>query len=160
MHAMIFSHITYCFTTWSQTNLTTLKPIESLYKQTLKTLDQKPNRYHHCHIVQKYSLFNFDSFKYFSDACLMFKVLNGLAPPPMNQFIERRDSGGRITRATSRGDCDVPFRRSVFGKTVFSVRASHHWNSLPLEIRETTTYSTFKFNLKRWLKSNQICNHE
>ena len=147
-------------TTWSQTNLTTLKPIESLYKQTLKTLDQKPNRYHHCHIVQKYSLFNFDSFKYFSDACLMFKVLNGLAPPPMNQFIERRDSGGRITRATSRGDCDVPFRRSVFGKTVFSVRASHHWNSLPLEIRETTTYSTFKFNLKRWLKSNQICNHE
>ena len=27
----------YCFTTWSQTNLTTLKPIESLYNQTLKT---------------------------------------------------------------------------------------------------------------------------
>ncbi|KAK0142318.1 putative RNA-directed DNA polymerase from transposon X-element [Merluccius polli] len=64
MHAMIFSHITYCFTTWSQTNLTTLKPIESLYKQTLKTLDQKPNRYHHCHIVQKYNLLNFDSLKH------------------------------------------------------------------------------------------------
>ena len=42
MHAMIFSHI-YCFTSWSQASMTTL------YKQTLKTLDQKPNSYHHCH---------------------------------------------------------------------------------------------------------------
>ena len=153
MHAMIFSHITYCFTTWSQTNQTTLKPIESLYKQTLKTLDQKPNRYHHCHIVQKYNLFNFDSFKHFADACLIFKVLNGLAPPPLKQFIKQSESGGRTTRATTRGDCEVPFRQSVFGETVFSVRASHHWNSLPTEVRETTNYWTFKFNLERWLKS-------
>ena len=159
MHAMIFSHITYCFTTWSHTNLTTLKPIESLYKQTLKTLDQKPNRYHHCHIVQKYNLFNFDSFTQFADACLIFKVLNGLAPPPLKEFIGQRESGGRTTRATTRGDCKVPFRRSVFGKTVFSVRASNHWNSLPNQVRETNNYLTFKFNLKRWLKENQICNH-
>ena len=159
MHAMIFSHITYCFTTWSQANQTTLKPIESLYKQTLKTLDQKPNRYHHCHIVQKYNLFTFDSFKHFLDACLIFKIINGLAPPPLNRFIKRNESGLRTTRATARGDCEVPFRQSVFGETVFSVRGSHHWNSLPNEIRVTTNYSTFKFNLKRWLKANQICNH-
>ena len=160
MHAMIFSHITYCFTTWSQSNVTTLKPIESLYKQTLKTLDQKPNRYHHCHIVKKYNLFSFDSFKCFMDVCLIFKVLNGLAPPPLKAFIKRTDSGERTTRATTRGDCEVPFRQSAFGKMALSVRASHHWNSLPGEIRETSNYLTFKFNLKRWLKNNQSCTHE
>ena len=159
MHTMILSHITYCFTTWSQSNQTTLKPIESLYKQTLKAFDQKPNRYHHCHIVQKHNLFNFNSFKHFTDACLIFKILNGLAPPPLEQFIGQRDSGDRATRATTRGDCEIPTRYTLFGKTVFSVRASHHWNSLPTEVRNTSKYLTFKLKLKRWLKTTQICNH-
>ncbi len=56
MDAMIFSNISYCFTSWSQANVTTLKPIETLYKQTLKILDQKPISYHHCNIIIKYNL--------------------------------------------------------------------------------------------------------
>ena len=72
MHAMIFSHISYCYTSWSQASTTTLKSIETLYKQTLKTLDQKPISYHHCHITTKYNLFKFDSFLQFLDACLIF----------------------------------------------------------------------------------------
>ncbi len=47
---MIFSHITYCLTTWSQASNTSLKPILSLYKQTLKVLDKKTIHYHHCDI--------------------------------------------------------------------------------------------------------------
>ena len=42
MHAMIFTHISYCYTTWSHTSESTLKPIKSLFKRTLKTLDKKP----------------------------------------------------------------------------------------------------------------------
>ena len=104
MHAMIFSHISYCFTSWSQANATTLRPLESLYKNTLKTLDRKANSYHHCHILQKYNLFNCVNFKHFADACLIFKVLHGLAPPPLSQFITQKDSNSRATRATTRGD--------------------------------------------------------
>lgn len=39
MHSMTFSHITYCFTSWSQASTTVLKSIESLYKQTLEIFD-------------------------------------------------------------------------------------------------------------------------
>uniref|UniRef100_A0AAR2J957 Reverse transcriptase domain-containing protein n=1 Tax=Pygocentrus nattereri TaxID=42514 RepID=A0AAR2J957_PYGNA len=160
MHAMIVSHITYCFTSWSQTSLSILKPIESLYKQALKILDRKPNSYHHCHIVQKYNLLSFDSFKHLLDACLMFKILYGLAPPPLRQFIKQKDSrGSMVTRAFTRGDCIVQYRRSKFGQTVFSIRASQYWNSLPTELRTCTNYLIFKYKLKTWLKANQICNH-
>ena len=38
MYSMVISHIIYCLTTWSQASNTTLKPIESLYKRTLKIL--------------------------------------------------------------------------------------------------------------------------
>lgn len=40
-HSMVLSHITYCLTTWSHASTTTLKPLESLYKQTLKILALK-----------------------------------------------------------------------------------------------------------------------
>ncbi len=157
--AMIFSNISYCFTSWSQANVTTLKPIETLYKQTLKILDQKPISYHHCNIIIKYNLFNFDSFLHYLDACLIFKILHGLAPPPLGEFIQQKSSSGRATRAATRGDCVVPYRRSKFGQTVFSVRASNYWNCLPAELRESTSYLSFKFKLKKWIKNTQTCNH-
>lgn len=36
MHAMIFSHLSYCVTVWSQASLTVVQPVASLY--TLYTL--------------------------------------------------------------------------------------------------------------------------
>ncbi len=159
MDAMIFSNISYCFTSWSQANVTNLKPIETLYKQTLQILDQKPISYHHCNIIIKYNLFNFDSFLHYLDAGLIFKIVHGLAPPPLGEFIQQKSSSGRATRIATRGDCVVPYRRSKFGQTVFTVRASNYWNCLPAELRESTSYLAFKFTLKKWIKNTQTCNH-
>ena len=83
LHAMIFTHFSYFLTSWSQTNKTTFLPLESLYKQALKTLDHKANSYHHCLIVQKNNMFRFENFRHFSDACLFCKVLHVLTPPPL-----------------------------------------------------------------------------
>ncbi len=41
MHATIFPHLSYCLTCWGQAGETVIKPLKSLYKQTLKTLDKK-----------------------------------------------------------------------------------------------------------------------
>lgn len=56
MHSMILSHITYCLPIWSQAGVTSLNPLQSLYKQTVKILDKKPNISHHCPILQKHRL--------------------------------------------------------------------------------------------------------
>ncbi len=50
VHSTIISYITYCLTTWLQASITTLKPLESLYKQSLKTLDKKSVQFHQCAI--------------------------------------------------------------------------------------------------------------
>uniref|UniRef100_A0A3Q3A9Z2 receptor protein-tyrosine kinase n=1 Tax=Kryptolebias marmoratus TaxID=37003 RepID=A0A3Q3A9Z2_KRYMA len=42
--------------TWGQANLLTLKPVEILYKQTIKILDRKPEGYLHCNILTKHHL--------------------------------------------------------------------------------------------------------
>ncbi len=53
-NAMNIPHLTYCLTSWAQASTTTLKSIQSLHKQVLKTFDEKPKSYHHCNILSKH----------------------------------------------------------------------------------------------------------
>ena len=53
LNAMIMPHFLYCITSCSQSNKTVLK---SQYKSALKIHDKKPQRYHHCHILNKYEI--------------------------------------------------------------------------------------------------------
>ena len=158
MHAMIFSHISYCYTTWSHTSENILKPIKSLFKRTLKVFDKKPICHHYCNIVKKYQILDFDSYQLFLDVCLTFKVLNGLAPPPLQDFIKKKSS--RVnTRALAKGDYEVKWRRTKFNQMVVSIRGTQSWNTLPAHIRLCDNISTFKMTLKQWLKTNQTCSH-
>uniref|UniRef100_A0A3P9H9W6 Reverse transcriptase domain-containing protein n=1 Tax=Oryzias latipes TaxID=8090 RepID=A0A3P9H9W6_ORYLA len=92
MHAMILSHMTYCLTTWSQANKSALKPLESLYKQTIKVLDKKPIRHHHCDILQKHKLLSWENFIKYTKLCLFYKIIYGLSSPPLSQFVKIRSS--------------------------------------------------------------------
>jgi len=79
LNAMIVPHFRYCMTSWSQATKTALKPLESLYKTSLKIHDQKSRRFHHCHILVKYQFLSFEN--------LMYKILYDKAAPPLKQFI-------------------------------------------------------------------------
>ena len=156
MHSMILSHITYCLTTWSQASNTALKPLLSLYKKTLKVLDRKSNNYHHCHILLKYKLLNWENLIKYSHSCLMYKIIHGRAPPALNQFIKMVSTS---TRSATRGDCVIAFRKSSFSQSAFSIRAAREWNSIPTHIRNISNYASFKHFLKKWLISGQGCEH-
>lgn len=159
MHSMIFSHIEYCLPIWSLTGKTILKSIESLYKKTLKTFDKKSLSHHHCEILTRRKLLSFDSLITLKLACCVYRIMNRLAPPPLSQFFERKSTSGTNTRATTRGDCAIAFRRTSFSQSSLSVRGSKIWNGLPASIRDCSTFFIFKRHLKDWLKSNQTCNH-
>lgn len=148
MHSMVLSHITYCLTTFSQANATTLKPLQSLYNQTLKILDKKSIRYHHCPILVKYKLLSWDNLTVYLNACLMYKIIRGLTSPPLSQFVSIRTAAYRLTRGAARGDCIIPFRSSAFSQSAFSITAAKEWNSIPISIRELPTYSAYRANLK------------
>jgi hypothetical protein len=89
--SMILPHLTYYLTNWAQAcSTTTLKSIQSVCKQALKVLDRKPNSYHHCYIPRKHELLSWKNLVQYSDACLVFKILNGQAPPPLSTFLKQK----------------------------------------------------------------------
>ena len=158
MHSMIFSHFSYCMTVWAQGSPSTIKSLSSLYNKTLKVMDKKPIRWHHCHILKKYNLLSFESFMQFSFLKLVFKCINNLAPEPLSKFIQRQNSS-RVTRSKVNGNCSIQKCKSTFGQSAFSFRGSKLWNSLPTEIKLTTDLKTFSTKVKCWLKAKQNCNH-
>ncbi len=64
MNAMILPHITYCFTSWSQTYNTTLKPFETVYNQAF------------CKVLEK------------EDAITFSAILNSLASSILTEFVQ------------------------------------------------------------------------
>lgn len=157
MHAMILSHINYCLTSWTQTSRTTLQPVERLYKQALKTLDKKSNYYHHCNILVKYGFLNWENMIKFANMLLAYKIFHGLAPPPLSEFIKQNQVTS--TRASARGDCKIPYRKTSFAQLGFSYQAAHTWNSIPSELRNNTNINHFTKSIKQWLLDKQTCNH-
>lgn len=62
VHTMILSHKSYWITCSGQAGETAVRHLESLYTQTLKTLDKKPMHCHHCRVLEKRNLLNFENF--------------------------------------------------------------------------------------------------
>ena len=77
----------------------------------------------------------FESFVFLADVCLVYKIINDLAAPALNEFVSLRSDNGRRTRMSNRGDCVVQHRSTDFGTSVFSV-ATKSWNSVPSQITE------------------------
>ncbi len=76
---------------------------------------------------------------------------------PLHEFI--RQICISFTRATTRGDCIIPHRRSAFGQSAFSCRAKHTWKTIPVELRNITSFASFSESKKWWLLDNQTCLH-
>jgi len=107
------------------------------YHQASKVLDRMPNTHHHCHCLKKHNLMTWDNLIKFTDSCLVFKFLHGLAPPPLTAFIKQKTTVFRHTGSVTRGDCVIQMRRTAFGLSAFSVRAAHTWSSYLLHLFKT-----------------------
>ncbi len=116
--------------------------------------------FHHCRILKKYNLLSFENFRLFLNLCLIYKILNGLAPLPLCDFVYNRsvDSVGS-SRISSTQDSNTPFQCTAFGQCAFSVKTTNQWNTLPDNVKSCSSSSTFQTSWKSLLKAAQPCSH-
>lgn len=150
----------YCITSWSQACKTVTKPLESLYKSSLKIHAKKPRHYHHCHVLAKYGILSFENLIIHSNVCLLHKIIYNAYAPPLKKFVTLcSENTARVTRSVTRGECSIPQRRSQFGGSSFSCVAMSQWNVLPTEFILCTNPHTLSCLSKRWLLNKQACTH-
>ena len=83
----------------------------------------------------------------FKLACLVHKILNTGHPPYLNELIQYHKPS-RSTRSSASHLLSVPRHNLSFGARAFRVAAPKIWNSIPLHIRQSQTYSSFRRHLK------------
>ncbi len=111
-------------------------------------------RYHHCHILSKYNFLSFANFVDFQYVKLVFPCLYGLAPQPLFKYVQKPQS--RSTRAASSGNCKVPFCKTSFAQSTFSVKGAKSSNTLPDHLESIADFHIFKKATKFWLVQQQI----
>ena len=75
-------------------------------------------------------------------ACLVHKILNTSHPPYLTELFPYHKPA-RSTRSSASHLLSVPRYNLSFGARAFRVAASKIWNSIPLHIRQSQTYSSF-----------------
>lgn len=97
-------------------------------------------QYCHCWILEKYHLLSFEDLKLFSNACLLHRIVNGSAPPPLRYFLSLCSTKSTRTSST---DCSVPICHFAF-----SVKARTQCHTLPDDMKTCNSVSSFKNKLK------------
>ena len=88
----------------------------------------------------------------FKILCLVYKATNGLAPALSHLF--KNKSFNRETRASQTGikDLIIPrHKKSTFAARSISVYGPTIWNNLPLNIKSSVNFASFKSSLKTHL---------
>ena len=82
------------------------------------------------------------------DATVVFKCLNGLAPPYRCQKFKTR-SEVHNCNTRNRDRLHIPLCRTAAGQRAFTFRGQRLWNSLPDEFQSVTNLDVFKVKIKK-----------
>ena len=79
----------------------------------------------------------------------VYKTINGLNPPTMSNLFKQQDQT-RNLRSQNKCCITRPVTKTVLGDNNMSVRGYHYWTELSADIKNCTTFASFKRNIKRY----------
>lgn len=132
LHYMIFPHLPYCTTSWSQVIVTYLNSLYYIYKKSLKCWTKSHNT---TNSLSFYSL-SFENVIFFFDVRLVYNITHSLAPPILKHFV-------KLCSESDFSSNEKPLKK---------------WNSLPSYFKTSPHFYSFSMIL-RWIKKNQECYH-
>ena len=82
---------------------------------------------------------------------ITFKALNGKAPKYISDLLSLYSPGRSLRSANRKLLCKASYNLNTYGARSFSCAAPLLWNSIPYDIRNSSSIDTFKRKLKTWL---------
>ena len=157
--SFIQPHLDYCNIVWGNTSQNNLLRLFRLQKRA-------------CKIILDYNVDNiFESMEnlkmmtiyeriFFRKAKFMYKVSNSLTPSYISDMFNRRTASpnGLVLRSSTKSNYIPPKLNKEIFEWSMSYSGPLIWNSLPVEIRQAESISSFHLRCVKWMTGTQNSN--
>ena len=152
--------IDYGFIVWRECNKSLSDKLERLQNQAMRVILRANRTTCTQYMRNTLGLLTLYNRRVFLRFASIFKIIN-------NQNCPKQLEGYLTSRAElqnrnlqNQGTIDVPQSKTSSGRKTFQIAGLSDWNSLPTELRKTTSIGSFNFNLFRQLRDSDISNHK
>ena len=145
--SIVIPHFDYCDTVYDACGKGLKDRLQRLQNRGLRlVLSQKPRTASDT-LHAEANVRKLQQSRDFHLSCLMFNVLNGLAPKYMSAMFCKISAKHNVnTRSASEGDLYVKRAHKEVGKKSLSYRGAEAWNNLCTEVRNSENINQFKDN--------------
>ena len=130
VEALIFPHIRYCICVWGSCCKTQQKRIQKVINFGARIVSGLSRREHVTPVLCELGWECVSDMVRASDLAMVSQLLTSDGAPELlrNKLVLRSDKSVRSTRATERGQLQLPRLKTEFARRGFLFRASKHWN--------------------------------
>ena len=90
----------------------------------------------------------------------IFKILNNQNCPKQLEGYLTSKAELQNRNLRNQGTLNAPQSRTSSGRKTFQIAGASDWNSLPTELRKTTSIGSLKFNIFKQRRDSDISNHK
>ena len=145
--ALVMSKLFYCSTVWSNTANSNIKKLQGVQNFACRIITGIRKFDHITPALQELNWLLIKQHLLYRDSIMTFKCMKGLAQLCYSdQFCKRNAIHNRNTRNC--GSLEVPLCKTKSGQRSFRYRAVSIWNDLHSDLKQLTSLSKFKGDLK------------
>ena len=146
-NAIVRPYFDYCCEVWDVFGETQSKRLQKLQNRAARIILNLNNDVHHTIALHALGWEPLQTERKKATAKMMYKVLNKTGPKSLtNLFSYKSETTNYHLRDISSGLC-LPKPRTNNMKNSFMYDGAHLWNSIPKEIRESKSLSSFRNNI-------------
>ena len=148
INSLVFSKLLYCSSVWANTTKKNIELLQTVQNFAARIVSGTRKFDHVTPILKQLQWLPIVKQLEVRDATMVFKCLNGLAPPYLCQKFKTR-SEVHNCNTRNRDRLHIPLCRTAAGQRPFSFRGQKPWNSLPDEFQSITNLDVLKVKKKQ-----------
>jgi hypothetical protein len=143
-NALIQPHFDYCSVVWGHCNKTLSDKLQKLQNRAARILTFSSYDTNTGVLFERIGWKGLESQRQISEAVMVYKSLNGLAPTNLQSLFTDRSTITQYELRDTEGKLAVPLPRTNYLKNSFGYQGAVLWNSLPSNLRQAQTLNGFR----------------
>ena len=153
-NALVQPHFDYCSVVWGNCNKSLSIKLQKLQNRAARILTSSSYDANADDLFVRLGWQKLSLQRELKTATMVYKYFNGLAPEYLKSMFTDRSSTTTYSLRNCEGKLAVPLPRTNFLKNSFSYSGAVLWNSLPTNLRQAQTLSSFKSGCRNFLFDN------